>query len=226
MLTSKQSENDPERLRLQELVKIERAARRKGFKSIAGIDEAGRGPLAGPVVAAACMIPANLCFIGINDSKLLTPMKRKSLFDQIVNHPKVSYGIGIIFHEEIDRINIYQATIQAMLQAVSGLKAIPQLLLVDGMNLPHPTIICQRVVGGDASVHCIAAASIIAKETRDKMMVEYHGQWPQYGFDKHKGYGTSQHMEAIEKHGPCPIHRRSFAPFKEEVVKLQGAADA
>lgn len=217
--------NDPERKRLQELVKIEKAARRKGFKSIAGIDEAGRGPLAGPVVAAACMIPANLCFIGINDSKLLTPLKRKSLFDEIVNHPKVSYAVGIISHEEIDSINIYQATIQAMLQAVNGLKDIPELLLVDGMNLPHPTIPCQRVVGGDACVHCIAAASIIAKETRDKLMVEYHIQWPHYGFDQHKGYGTSQHMEAIEKHGPCPIHRRSFAPFKEEVLELQGAAD-
>ncbi|MCE5317161.1 MAG: ribonuclease HII [Parachlamydia sp.] len=223
MPTSKANadQNDPERRRLQELVKIEKAARREGYKSIAGIDEAGRGPLAGPVVAAACVIPANLCFIGINDSKQLTPLKRKSLFEEITHHPKVAYAVGIISQEEIDSINIYQATIQAMLQAVQALISIPDLLLVDGMNLPHPAIPCRRIVGGDALVHCIAAASVVAKETRDRLMVEYHSQWPEYGFDQHKGYGTAQHMEAIQKHGPCPIHRRSFAPFKEGVAKLQ-----
>lgn len=205
-----------EKQRLRKLSKIENAVRKEGFKNIAGIDEAGRGPLAGPVVAAACIIPKGLVFVGVNDSKQLTPLQRKRLFEEIVQEPRITYGIGVISHEEIDRINIYQATIQAMLMAVAMLKAIPDLLLVDGMPLPHPSIPCRKIIQGDALVHSIAVASVIAKETRDRLMVEeYHPQWPEYGFDQHKGYGTEKHLQALDKHGPCPIHRRSFSPVKE-----------
>jgi ribonuclease HII len=196
------------------MLKIEKRARKEGFKAIAGIDEAGRGPLAGPVVAAACLIPEKISFPYVNDSKQLTPHKRRELYEQIVQEACVYYAVGIIYHDEIDRINIYQATVKAMLLAVDGLAAIPDLLLVDGMALPH-TIPSRKIVKGDTLVHAIAAASVIAKETRDRLMLEYHQKWPQYGFDQHKGYGTERHLEAIREYGPCPIHRLSYAPLKE-----------
>lgn len=200
--------------RLKTLTKLENKARRQGFKLIAGIDEAGRGPLAGPVVAAACIIPKEVLIMGIDDSKKLLPRKRQEIYKQIVNDPRICYSVGLIEPEEIDKINIYQATIQAMLLAIDGLATVPELLFIDGMQIPHPKIPSQKIVGGDALSHSIAAASIIAKETRDRIMVEYHAKWPEYGFDMNKGYGTEGHLTALKKHGPCPIHRRSYEPVK------------
>lgn len=202
-----------ERRRLETLTLFEKEARSQGHALIAGIDEAGRGPLAGPVVAAACIVPEGTFFCGIDDSKKLTPQEREFLFDQIKE--KTVYAIGIVSSLEIDRINIYQATIQAMLQAVGALAHVPHIMLVDGMHLPHPTVPCKKIIQGDAKSQSIAAASILAKVMRDRMMEEFDQQWPQYGFRQHKGYGTPQHLDAIEKHGPCSIHRMTFEPFKD-----------
>ncbi|MEI8366045.1 MAG: ribonuclease HII [Parachlamydiaceae bacterium] len=206
---------DPEQQRLIGLTQYEQDARCQGFRCIAGIDEAGRGPLAGPVVAAACIIPDGIYFRGIDDSKKLTSKQRESLFAEILSCPGVNYGIGVVSHEEIDRVNIYQATILAMLQAVSALKSVPDYLLVDGMSLKHPTIPSQKIIRGDAKSQSIAAASVLAKVTRDRMMQDFDRQWPEYGFGRHKGYGTAQHCDAISAYGPCPIHRMTFAPLKK-----------
>lgn len=206
---------DLEHQRLLELTRYEQEARSQGFLTIAGIDEAGRGPLAGPVVAAACIIPDGLYFRYINDSKQLTPELREVLFSDIVSHSEVRYAVGIICQKEIDRVNIYQATILAMQQAVAGLSTSPDYLLVDGLKLPHATP-SLKLIQGDSLSQSIAAASIIAKVTRDRLMREYDSQWPQYGFKQHKGYGTPQHLAALREHGPCPLHRFSFAPIKQE----------
>jgi|688.fasta_scaffold28305_7 ribonuclease HII len=207
--------------RLRRMTTYEKAARLQGFGFIAGIDEAGRGPLAGPVVAAACMIPEDVYISGVNDSKKLLPEKRQEIFAVLVNDPRIIYGIGIIPHEEIDKINIYRATILAMLQAIEQLSQRPDYLLVDGLKLPHPTIPAQKIIQGDAKSQSIAAASILAKVTRDELMCNFHQQWPVYGFDKHKGYATPQHLEAIDQHGLCPIHRKSFAPCGGQVEDPQ-----
>lgn len=185
----------------------------EGFSLVAGVDEAGRGPLAGPVVASACIIPSRFWIDGVNDSKKLTRSERQRLFHLLVEKERIAYGIGVISSEEIDRINIYQASLRAMEKAVRALVPAPDYVLVDGMDLSSIGIACRKVVGGDALCFSIAAASILAKETRDRMMEEYDQIWPQYQFQKHKGYGTADHLRLIEKHGPCPIHRRSFAPF-------------
>lgn len=212
---------DIEHKRLLQLTSYEQEARSQGYQIVAGIDEAGRGPLAGPVVAAACVIPLGIYFRYINDSKQLTSNVRESLFCEITNHPKVSFGIGIICQKEIDRVNIYQATILAMLQAVSKLAITPDYLLVDGLNLPHPQIPCLKIIKGDTLSQSIAAASVLAKVTRDRLMREYHDEWPQYGFNSHKGYATPQHLAAIQKHGPCPLHRFSFDPIKSSKIHCE-----
>jgi ribonuclease HII len=199
-----------EKKRLSALLVYERQARQQGYSSIAGVDEAGRGPLAGPVVAAACVIPENVCIPGINDSKLLSPQKRSLLFEQLTHHPEISWGVGIVSHEEIDQINILQATIKAMHIAISKLQPLPDYLLVDGLMLSYPEIPCKKIIGGDRLAYCIAAASIIAKETRDRLMIELSAHWPEYSFHTHKGYGTAAHLQALERHGPSPIHRKSF----------------
>jgi ribonuclease HII len=209
---------DEEKLRLQQMMIYEEAAYQQGYKLLAGIDEAGRGPLAGPVVAAACILPRGLLIAQVNDSKKLTSKVREKLFERLTTDPSIIYAVGIVESGEIDRVNIYQATIQAMWQAIEKLPTYPDYLLVDGMGLPHPFLSCQKIIKGDQLSQSIAAASIIAKETRDRLMRVYHEQWPHYGFDQHKGYGTAQHLEAIERHGPCPIHRHSFDPIKS----LQG----
>ncbi len=201
--------------RLKELNLYEDQARQDGFRVVAGIDEAGRGPLAGPVVAASCIIPKGKFFPGIDDSKKLTPQRRALLFQDLITQTDVIYGIGIISHEEIDQINILQATIKAMLQAIENLSVKPDKLLVDGMKLPSK-IPSQKIIKGDSLSQSIAAASIIAKETRDRIMEGYDQKWPEYGFKDHKGYGTLKHREAIMKYGPCPIHRMSFTLLKEE----------
>lgn len=213
-LRMQSSIEDHERFRLEILNKYENSVRQKGFLRVAGIDEAGRGPLAGPVVAAACIIPEGLLIPGVDDSKKLTPQVRFALFEQIKQEPQIVYGVGIVSPADIDRVNIYQATILAMLQAVEALREAPDFLLVDGMELKHPTIPCQKIIKGDTLSQSIGAASIIAKETRDKLMVEYDQKWPQYGFARHKGYGTQEHFDAINKYGACPIHRMTFEPLK------------
>lgn len=200
-----------EKNRLNKLLKFEKKARLEGFNSIAGVDEAGRGPLAGPVVAAACIMPPDLLIPYIDDSKKLTAEVREDLFVKLTTHPEIRYGVGIMDHLIVDEINIYQASIQAMLAAVSQLEPKPDILFVDGLKLPH-AIPCWKIIGGDALSLSIGAASIIAKVTRDRIMKEMHEQWPQYGFKTNKGYSTEFHLEALDKWGPCPIHRKSFAP--------------
>lgn len=209
-----------EKARLLELTRYEMEARALGFRFIAGIDEAGRGPLAGPVVAAACIIPEGIFISGVDDSKQLSAKQRCQIYDTLIAHPSVHYGIGFSDAAEIDSVNIYQATILAMLRAVEALTLQPDYLLVDGMKLPHPSVPVLKIIKGDTLSQSIAAASIIAKETRDRLMEEYHQQWPHYLFSKHKGYGTAKHVEALREHGPCTIHRRTFEPVKSLVEGL------
>jgi ribonuclease HII len=191
----------------------ERTLSRRGFRSVAGVDEAGRGPLAGPLVAAAVILPADQTIKGIDDSKKLSPRKREILFWQI-RRKAIGIGIGVVSHSAIDRINVGQANFLAMKKAVERLKVTPDFLLVDGKRHKIDLPISQRGINsGDAKCASIAAASIIAKVTRDRLMRKYHKQYPLYGFDRHKGYGTKRHLQLLEKHGPCPIHRRSFYPI-------------
>lgn len=176
---------------------------------ICGIDEAGRGPLAGPVVAAAAVLPKDCQIFYLNDSKKLSEKKRDFLFDEI-KEKAVAYGIGIVSPQVIDEINILQATYEAMRQAISQLNVIPEILLNDAVTIPGVDIMQVPIVKGDAKSVSIAAASILAKVTRDRMMMEYDQIYPEYGFAKHKGYGTVAHIAALKEYGPCPIHRRTF----------------
>ncbi|WP_169302725.1 ribonuclease HII [Waddlia chondrophila] len=192
----------------------ENEARRMGYSHPAGIDEAGRGPLAGPVVASACILPAGYHLSGLNDSKKLTPLQRKRFFEVLTQDPNVCIGIGIATHEEIDTVNVLEATKLAMCKAVDMLKPQPDFLLIDAVKLSEQPIPFLNLIKGDCRVQAIAAASVIAKETRDRIMDEYDVKWPMYGFGRHKGYGTEAHREAIKRHGPCPIHRKTFEPIK------------
>jgi ribonuclease HII len=188
--------------------RYEIVARSSGFVNIAGIDEAGRGPLAGPVVAACVILPEELIIDGLDDSKKLTAAVRDKLFDVIVEKA-VAYGIGMVQHDEIDRINILNATKKAMMTAVSNLSVKPDYLIIDAVKLPLP-IQQLSVCKADSLSVSVAAASVIAKVTRDRWMEQIHNEYPQYGFNQHKGYGTRLHINAIKEHGLCPIHRRSF----------------
>ncbi|MFH1540105.1 MAG: ribonuclease HII [bacterium] len=189
-----------------------------GFREICGVDEAGRGPLAGPVVAAAVILPQSKTISGVSDSKALTPRRREELADTIKSEC-VDFSIGVVSAEEIDRLNILNASLEAMRKAVAGLgRAEPDILLIDGnrrVPIPTPQVVLKR---GDARCYSIAAASIIAKCARDKIMREYNDRYPTYGFDRHKGYGTAFHREMLERHGPCPIHRRTFSPVREKLA--------
>lgn len=186
----------------------EQEAWSRGFLRLAGVDEAGRGPLAGPVVAAAVVFPPGTELEGLNDSKKFSPKKRESLFETI--QKLADFGIGIISERVIDQVNIYQATRLAMKEAIERLPKPPDHLLIDGnMTLDLP-LSQEAIVQGDAKVASIAAASILAKVTRDRLMLEYHTQYPLYGFDRHKGYPSAKHIEAIHQYGLSPIHRRSF----------------
>lgn len=205
--------------RLKRLSLHEDDAREEGFRTIAGVDEAGRGPLAGPVVAAACILPEGLLVEGVDDSKKLTPRQRMELYQRLTQDPSIVYGIGIVDAVLIDQINILQATFRAMILAVEALATKPDFILVDGSQVPKFAIPYRALVKGDSLSQSIAAASIIAKHTRDQMMADYHAQWPHYGFDSHKGYGTQQHLLAIQMHGACPIHRMSFYPLNQIVTK-------
>lgn len=190
-------------------LEIERLIWQENIQFIAGIDEAGRGPLAGPVAAGAVIFAPYDYIEGVKDSKKLSAKQREELFELIIEKA-LTYGVGIVDNLEIDRINIRQATFKAMRKAIGSLTKNPEYLLFDGEELPDKMYRQEAVVEGDNRCFTIAAASILAKVTRDRLMLEYHQQYPQYGFDRHKGYGTEFHREMIKKHGPCPIHRRSF----------------
>lgn len=200
-----------------DLWRYERAARARGAGVIAGVDEAGRGPLAGPVVAAAVVLPFGFDAEGINDSKKLSPSARERAFARIcAGTPMV--GVGIVDAGEIDRLNILQATHQAMRLALIDLGVCPDAVLVDGLFVPDLHPLCRALVKGDARSVSIAAASIVAKVTRDRLMAgAYHQQFPAYDFARHKGYPTPDHLLALDRHGPCPIHRRSFAPVAQRL---------
>lgn len=198
-----------ETARLQALELYEQDLRSKGFRMIAGVDEAGRGPLAGPVVAAAVILPSGIRLNGLNDSKKVTPANRERLFEEI-KEKAVSFSTGVVSEKEIDIINIYQASLKAMRFAVVEMQYTPDYVLVDAVKIPEISIPQMPLIRGDGISVSIAAASILAKVTRDRLMDNYDKEFPQYGFARHKGYGTRDHMEAICKYGPCPIHRNSF----------------
>lgn len=200
--------------RMERMVRYERHAYQQGATAVAGLDEAGRGCLAGPVVAAAVVLPRDWRHAEINDSKQLTAHQRDRLFAVIHEHA-LSIGVGIASVEVVDRLNILQATHVAMKEAVSNLSISPDFLLLDAVQLSNMPMPQHSIIKGDALSLSIAAASIIAKVTRDRMMVEYDRQYPAYGFAVHKGYGTQQHRSAIKQYGPCPIHRRTFRGVKE-----------
>jgi ribonuclease HII len=183
---------------------------------MAGVDEAGRGPLAGPVVAAAVVLDEQQPIAGLADSKKLSAARRERLFDEI-RAKALCFCVAQASVEEIDTLNILQATLLAMKRSVAGLRLKPSLVLIDGNRLPVLDVRAEAIVKGDAKVQAISAASILAKVTRDRYMNEQHHQYPQYGFDRHKGYGTDTHMAALRQHGACPLHRRSFAPVAANV---------
>ena len=192
-----------------DLWKIEHTCFEEGFTCVCGIDEAGRGPLAGPVCAAAVILPPDLLLPGLNDSKKLTDKKRRELYD-LITEQAISYGIALVDEKTIDEINILQATYRAMQQAVAALKVVPDLALIDGNRAPELPMTSKTVVKGDSLSASIAAASILAKVTRDRLMEELDDHYPEYGFAVHKGYGTKRHYEAISANGPCAIHRMTF----------------
>lgn len=181
----------------------------KIYGTICGIDEAGRGPLCGPVVAAAVILPDEYNILYINDSKKLSETKREEVYKEIDKYA-VAYGVGIVSPERIDEINILQATYEAMRTAIHKLSVTPDILLNDAVTIPMVDIKQVPIIKGDAKSQAIAAASIVAKVTRDHLMEEYDKLYPEYGFAKHKGYGTATHIKAIKEYGPCPIHRRTF----------------
>uniref|UniRef100_A0A7C6EG48 Ribonuclease HII n=1 Tax=candidate division WOR-3 bacterium TaxID=2052148 RepID=A0A7C6EG48_UNCW3 len=185
------------------------------FDFIAGCDEAGRGPLAGPVVAAAVILPKNFYHPEVDDSKKLSPLKREELFE-IIKKSAISFSFGIVSVEVIDRINILQATKLAMLEAINGLKPKPEIVLIDALRIDALTIEQYPIIKGDTLSINIASASILAKVKRDAIMLEYHKKYPVYGFDKHKGYPTFFHRECIKKYGPCPIHRKTFKLLNDD----------
>lgn len=190
---------------------------------VAGVDEAGRGPLAGPVVAAAVILDDQHPIDGVADSKALSAARREALYDTI-RARALCVGVGMASVEEIDRFNILQATLLAMQRAVAGLRLRPSLVLVDGNRLPVLEMRAEAVVRGDATVAAIAAASIVAKVTRDRLMDELHARHPDYGFDRHRGYGTAQHLQALQRLGPTEAHRLSFAPVAQALRRRQGRA--
>ena len=199
----------------------------KGLSHISGVDEAGRGPLAGPVVAAAVVLPQRWLGAGLderlrdlNDSKQLTEAQRENYFAILTAHPEIRFAIAVVDAETIDRINILQATHRAMNEALAQLSPSPEHVLVDGRPVKTMRFPQTALVKGDAKSYSIAAASVLAKVTRDRMMLEFHARHPGYGFAEHKGYGTPQHLAAIARLGACPIHRRSFAPIRTKEREL------
>ncbi len=200
---------EEEEERVKSLWIYEKELIKKGYACVAGVDEAGRGPLAGPVFAAAVILPEGEIIEGINDSKKLSPKKRDELYD-IIREKAIAVSSASVDEETIDEINILNATYLAMQKAVAGLDPKPDFVLVDGNRAPVLDIECDTLVKGDAKSISIAAASIVAKVERDRYIIEMAKKYPEYGFEKHKGYGTKEHCEAILKYGPSPIHRRTF----------------
>ena len=201
---------EKEEERLINLKQIEKVFYNKGIEYIAGIDEAGRGPLAGPVVVASVIMTKDSMIEGVNDSKKVSEKKREKLYD-IILEEAISYGIGIIYQDEIDEINILQATKKGLTEAVEQMKIKPDLIMVDALTgIDTLGIPYQSIIKGDAKCYSISAASIIAKVTRDRIMREWDKVYPEYGFAAHKGYGTAKHIAALKEYGPCEIHRRSF----------------
>lgn len=201
---------EKEEARLVELKKIENEIYNSGTNLICGIDEAGRGPLAGPVVVAAVIMPKDSMIEDVNDSKKVSEKKRELLYERIIEEA-ISYGVGIIDQKEIDRINILNATKEGLTMAVSELNPKPELIIVDALNkIDTLGIPYKSIIKGDAKCYSISAASIIAKVTRDRIMRQWDEVYPQYGFSKHKGYGTAEHIRAIKENGLCPLHRLSF----------------
>ena len=200
---------EQELMRLEQMEQYEKEYERSGI--VCGIDEAGRGPLAGPVVAGAVILPEGCRILYLIDSKKLSEKRREELFSEI-KEKAVSWATGVVSPEEIDEINILKATYKAMRQAFEKLSPVPQVLLNDAVTIPglSPALVQVPIIKGDAKSVSIAAASILAKVTRDHMMAEYDKLYPEYGFAKHKGYGTAAHIATVREHGPCPIHRRSF----------------
>ena len=195
---------------------LERQLKKRGICRFAGVEEVGRGPLAGPVVACACVIPEGASFKGLKDSKLLSPEMIVRLYHELIECPLIDYSIAIVDHEVIDRINILQASLQAMREAVEGLKTPPQMAVIDGNHIPPAlSMPCLAVVKGDSHCQSVSAASVIAKFIRDRLMDDFDKKWPEYGFASHKGYGTELHFEKLQQFGPCPIHRKTFSPISE-----------
>ncbi|MDE5546269.1 MAG: ribonuclease HII [Anaeroplasmataceae bacterium] len=186
----------------------------EGYHFICGVDEAGRGPLAGPVVVASCILPPFLRIEGINDSKQISAKKREELYKIIIKNA-IDYKIVFISEKDVDELNIYQATKKGMLEAIGGLKMQPDYALIDAMPLGELKIPHNSIIHGDARCASVAAASILAKVTRDEYMEKMDVKYPNYGFKKHKGYGTKAHLEALEKYGPCEIHRKTYAPVSK-----------
>ena len=206
---------------------FEAALWRAGVTRVAGVDEAGRGPLAGAVVAAAVILPPQWLesglpagLAGLNDSKQLTGAQREQFFTFLTGCPEIEYGIASVDAAVIDAINILQATHRAMNEALAGLNPLPPHALVDGRPVKSLRVPQTALVKGDARSYSIAAASVLAKVTRDRQMLAAHAEWPEYGFAEHKGYGTAKHLAAIARHGACPIHRKTFAPLKPPVPEL------
>ena len=201
---------EKEEQRLNELKEIDKSYFKEGYNYICGIDEAGRGPLAGPVVVAAVIMPKDSMIEGVHDSKQVSEKKREKLYELIIEEA-ISYSVGIVDQNEIDRINILNATKAGLTEAVRTLKVKPELILVDALtNIDTCGVPYQSIIKGDAKSYSIAAASIIAKVTRDRIMREWDKVYPQYGFERHKGYGTAAHISAIKENGLCPLHRLSF----------------
>ena len=202
--------------------RYEKKLRATGVVRIAGVDEAGRGALAGPVVAAAVVLPEKFRHRKLNDSKQLSPERRDEIYDQLVSNSDVAWGVGIVDHLEIDRINILRASQEAMRIALGTLAIAPEHVLIDGLPVfpfPFPQT---AIVDGDCYSLTIAAASVIAKVTRDRIMRDFCAQFPEYCFDQHKGYSTELHLSRLHEFGPCPIHRRSFEPVAQPLLPLEG----
>lgn len=196
------------------LLEIERGHWRAGLTLLCGVDEVGVGPLAGPLVAAAVILPPEVAIRGIDDSKRLTSKRRQELLGEIRAHA-TAFATGVVSVEEVDRLNTYWAALEAMRRAVAALPVVPERLLVDARRIPSLDVPQESIVNGDARSYSIAAASIMAKETRDAIMRELDRLYPEYGFANHMGYGTREHLAALQRHGPCAVHRRTFTPVRQ-----------
>jgi ribonuclease HII len=193
----------------------ENSLRARGFSLIAGIDEAGRGPLAGPVVAAAVVLPSDYHHDVLRDSKQLTPLQRERLFEELIGRADVFWAVSVVTHRDVDKLNILRATHKAMRAAAAQLASVPDHVLIDGLPVRPFPIQQTALVDGDTLSFSIAAASVIAKVTRDRLMLDFDREFPDYGFAQHKGYATEMHLERLRQHGPCPIHRRTFLPVQQ-----------